>query len=459
MRVTKRSAPAPASEATEPASLNFHRMMGIFGAIKGILSIRGPDSKHYDRLDVFETEESHGRVQRYFPRFSMKPATWRSTSGSDTNNTTMTGCLDDLATSQTVDHDSTSDGHQDSMAGNRKPRFLRTSKEDIPGICMHNLAMIGADQESRKSFSSDVINIYQKYIQLVDSDGRYFQVLVQFDTGASSSFISRGTLARIGTHTEYDIPDKYAYTYKSPIDPDASKKPIRYIEVQMANEELAFFDRKVRLKIIEVPSEFQIIIGRNKMHKHRKTGLLARLEQSESDIKDDEASPRIIFPLFKAHRTKDGKAIDAARDGRTNDETDQAFFERQRILQSSLYGTANAHWNGSWSAPQNASSNTHNPQPVPFRPHYSQTTNMPYAALPVHSPQMGINRRDTADSVSTQSTQNTQYSMGGQSFASSRTSYSNDTSAFTATWKATGPQPPGNESTQGAGQEDSRRLQ
>ncbi|KAH6712025.1 hypothetical protein BKA61DRAFT_77881 [Leptodontidium sp. MPI-SDFR-AT-0119] len=438
--------------------------MGIIEAIKWIFSFRSLDSKHDGPLDVSETENSHGRIQRYFPRIATKTVKRRSASRSDTSNTTMIGSPDDMTTSQTDDDDSTDDENHSAMVENSAPLLSPSPNGEI--LSMHNLQMIGTDQESRKSFSSDVINIYQKYVRLVDSDGIYFKVLVQFDTGASSSFISRGTLARIGTHKEYDIPEKYAYTYKSPIDSDASKKPIRYIVVQMANEELAFFDPKVRIKIIEVPSVFQIIIGRNKMHKHRQEGLLARLEQSESDIMDGDDSPRIIFPLFKAPRTKSEKAIDDARDNQIRDQTNQAFLERQVALQGSSYGftdTARAgreYWNGPWPAPQNASADTRNQQAAPFRQYYPQTTKIGYAALPVHSPQMGINRSDTGASVSTQSTQNSQHSqyfMGGPSIASSMTSCSHDSSVVMLSWKATGPQPPQDESTQYAGQEDSPR--
>ncbi|KAG4434431.1 hypothetical protein IFR05_010097 [Cadophora sp. M221] len=436
-------------------------MRNIIETFKRIFSLGSFDLNHDGRRDVSETEESHGRIQRYLPHIATKTVNQRSTSRSDTSNTTMIGSPDDLTTSQTVDDDSTDNENHNATIKNPERLLSPSPSGNIPS--MHNLQMIGTDQESRKSFSSDVANKYQKYVRLVDSDGIYFNVLVQFDTGASSSFISRGTLARLGTHKENDIPEKSAHTYSSPVDPNASTKPIRYIEVQMANEELAFFDQTVRLKIMEVPSVFQIIIGRNKMHQHCQHGLMARLERSESDIMDDEDSPRIIFPVFKAPRTKSEQAIADARDNQTRDKKKQAFLERQETLQGSSYGFTDAaragreYWNGPSPAPPNASADTPNQQPAPFCQYYSQTTNIGYAGQPDHSPQMGVNRSYTGASVSTQSTQHTQYSMEAQSFASSATSCSHDSSVGLLPWKATGPQPLQDESTQYAGHEDSPR--
>ncbi|KAL5322424.1 hypothetical protein ACEPPN_010397 [Leptodophora sp. 'Broadleaf-Isolate-01'] len=424
--------------------------MWIFGAIQKVFCLDSLISKHDDQLGVFETEESYGLVRGYFPRIAMKLAKWRSASGSDTDNTTVIGSPGNLATSQTAENDGTDNEHRNATMENHVPLLAPSPKENTPS--MHNLAMIGKDDETRKSTCSDVINKYQKLVWLTDSKGERFRVSVQFDTGAASNFITRGTLSKNGSHKEYSIPPSATHAYYGPLAPNTFQTPMFFVYVKMDKAEVGFHDRRVKLKIIEDSSECQIIIGRNTMAGQRgEDSLIARLERSNDDFIDGDISRKMVSHLFKASRTKDQKAADAARDLRTKNQTNQAFSERQAALQGTPYGTANAHWNGSWPAPQNASADTCNQQAAPFRQDYPQTTNIGYA------PQIGVNRRDTDTSVLTQSTQYSQYSMEGPSIASSRTSCSHDSPVVTLPWKATGPQPPQDESTQYAGEEDSPR--
>lgn len=169
---------------------------------------------------------------------------------------------------------------------------------------MHNLCIIGLDQEGRRSFASDNSerpNKFQRYIQLRDILGRQCTRLVLFDTGAGSSFITRGTLLAMGNPKDYKIPGKIN-TYRSPIDASAHTTPTHCIYFSMWCTDIGFSDRQVKLKIIEVPEVLPIMVGRHLMDNHPQ--LLSRLQQCDSNVSEVESYPDVLAPVLKARRSK-----------------------------------------------------------------------------------------------------------------------------------------------------------
>lgn len=337
------------------------------------------------------------------------------------------------------------------MAGDEtgKSHFLRHTS-------MQSLGMIGSDSASIRTFNSHVANIFQKYMELEDERGTGFRAPAQFDTGASSNFITRGMLNRIGRHKERDIPYDCIKTFISPINADQNTRPTRFIYVKMWKEQINFFDRKVKLKIIEVLEEWPIIIGRNLMlsPKNNETPcLLTRLAQSENEFPDDESFPELIAPLFKDRKSKSMCPLPSSQirmlfntlcaeqdilhkkvDEEHQRQTRQEFIERQMYLTNSQAD-----------CPSDVPPYNHSVTPSVvdvWRSHHSAPSVS--QQITAHSPAgvlnngggWGLKRADTADTTSSQYTQYTKYSMGGLSSTSSASIVSYGTSDRPQTWKA-----------------------
>jgi len=317
------------------------------------------------------------------------------------------------------------------------------------------------DQQSMQSYSSEVANKYQTYVFVEDSEGRRFKVQVQFDTGAGSNFISRGTLELIGRINILAIPSTRLAEYCSPIGGNTIQ-PTYCCFVKMWNEELNFFvpRRDAKLKIIERPEVFQIIIGRNLIELvNNRTGgsLLARLEQLNSNAPVAETSSNEVCALIKTNRSEGThsptrysqsncanvygaaqRAIDAAE----NERRHQAFFERQKILESSSSPSSSgvARYNGSESlATDRRETANQQPNSVPIRlDHHQgaarQTTPSSFVGFPAPR------KTDTSSSQSTQYTQFTQYSMDRRSTTSTMSSLT-DTSLYTPKKRGLGAAP------------------
>jgi hypothetical protein len=306
-----------------------------------------------------------------------------------------------------------------------------------------------SDQHSMRSYSSAVPNKYQRWLSVEDSDGRCFGVWVQFDTGAGSNFISRGTLELLGRIKTHSIPSKNQEEYCSPIDDNKKIQPTHCVFVKMWNEELNFFvpRRDAKLKVIERPDVLQIIIGRHLIDlvtKRTGTSLLGRLEEVNDDAPIAEADINLVGALIKDRRSEGihspirycrsncaniydtaQRAIDAAK----NERHRQAFLERQKILASSLPPSSSglARDNGARS-PETDKRETTSQQPDsrPRRLDYhqgtaQQTTPSSFAGFP--EPR----RTDTSSTQSSQYTQYTQYSMDRQSTTSTMSSLSDAT--------------------------------
>jgi hypothetical protein len=315
--------------------------------------------------------------------------------------------------------------------------------------------------QSMQSYSSEVANKYQTYVFVEDSEGRRFKVQVQFDTGAGSNFISRGTLELIGRINILAIPSTRLAEYCSPIGVNTIQ-PTYCCFVKMWNEELNFFvpRRDAKLKIIERPEVFQIIIGRNLIELvNNRTGgsLLARLEQLNSNAPVAETSSNEVCALIKTNRSEGThsptrysqsncanvygaaqRAIDAAE----NERRHQAFFERQKILESSSSPSSSgvARYNGSESlATDRRETANQQPNSVPIRlDHHQgaarQTTPSSFVGFPAPR------KTDTSSSQSTQYTQFTQYSMDRRSTTSTMSSLT-DTSLYTPKKRGLGAAP------------------
>jgi hypothetical protein len=304
-----------------------------------------------------------------------------------------------------------------------------------------------SDQHSMRSYSSAVPNKYQRWLSVEDSDGRCFGVWVQFDTGAGSNFISRGTLKLLGRIKSHSIPSKNQEEYCSPIDDNKKIQPTHCVFVKMWHEELNFFVAQAKLKIIERPDVLQIIIGRHLIERVTKltgTSLLARLEELNDDAPIAETEMNFVGALIKDSRSGGmhsptsycrsncanvydtaQQAIDAAN----NERHRQVFLERQKILASSpsLSSSGLARDNGARS-PETDKRETTNQKPDsgPIRLDYhqgtaQQTTPSSFAGFP--EPR----RTDTSSTQSTQYTQYTQYSMDRRSTTSTMSSLSDAT--------------------------------
>jgi hypothetical protein len=304
-----------------------------------------------------------------------------------------------------------------------------------------------SDQHSMRSYSSGVPNKYQRWLFVEDSDGRCFRVWVQFDTGAGSNFVSRGTLELLGRIKTHSIPSKYQEEYCSPIDDNKKIQPTHCVFVKMWHKELNFFVPQAKLKIIERPDVLQIIIGRHLIERVTKltgTSLLARLEELNDDAPIAEAEMNLVGALIKDSRSEGmhsptsycrsncanvydtaQQAIDEANTERHH----QVFLERQKILASSPWPSSSglARDNGARS-PETDKRETTNQKPDsrPIRLNYhqgpaQQTTPSSFAGFP------DPRRTDTSSTQSTQYTQYTQYSMDRQSTTSTMSSFSDAT--------------------------------
>lgn len=144
------------------------------------------------------------------------------------------------------------------------------------------------------NLNTDLTNTLRTVLEVEDTNGRHFKVPAQFDKGPSSNFISRGTLDGLGSHKELPIPAPLIKTFQSPINPTGAVTPTHFVYVMMWNEELGFYDRAVKLKIIEVFDEYQVIIGRNTIAKHStivtKAPVFDQVEVIESDVVEQESS-------------------------------------------------------------------------------------------------------------------------------------------------------------------------
>jgi hypothetical protein len=315
-----------------------------------------------------------------------------------------------------------------------------------PPQSLFMMESMDSDQHSIRSDRSTVPNKYQRQLVVEDLDGRCFRVWVQFDTGAGSNFVSRGTLELLGRIKTHSIPNKYQEEYSSPIDENKKIKPTQSVFVKMWSKELNFFVAQAKLKIIDIerPGVFQIIIGRHlisRVNDRTGTSLLARLEDLDDDTSIAEPDMNLVGALIKDSRS-DGmhsptiycrsnfanvygtaqQAIDTAK----NERNRQAYLERQKILGSSLSPSSSGlvRDNGSRS-PETDKREAANQQPssLPIRLDYhqgaaQQTTPSSIARFP------DLRRTDTS---STQSTQYTQYSMERQSTSSTMSSLSDAT--------------------------------
>ncbi|KAG4435301.1 hypothetical protein IFR05_009227 [Cadophora sp. M221] len=182
----------------------------------------------------------------------------------------------------------------------------RTASDKNHGVLdMEQIAgqtRMGANLSNDSSLSvASEPNIYTRMITLQDDAGKYFNVVAQYDTGASSNFIGASTLSKIGDIKQRPIPPNAIRNYVSPIlSPDMAPK--RYVMVKISDPTLEIEDPSVRLKIVEgVPETgFGIILGRRFMHKHNKGGsLLARIERDgdndarlhHSNVKQTPSTP------------------------------------------------------------------------------------------------------------------------------------------------------------------------
>jgi hypothetical protein len=240
-----------------------------------------------------------------------------------------------------------------------------------------------SDRQSIQSCSSDVPNKYQTYVFVEDLERRCFKVLVQFDTGASSNFISRGTLERLGRIKVHPIAKERISEYQSPIDGNAMT-PRHCVFVKMWNDKLSFLAHNAKLKIIERSDVFQIIIGRNLMGKSGGSSLLVLLEQLDDDAPNAEAAVNLVGALIKESRSAsmhspkeyhrrysanvydtEQRAIDAAK----NKKDHQAFLERQKILASSFAGLPDLR--AEWQRRRTGTSSTQSTQFTQYT-HYTE---------------------------------------------------------------------------------------
>jgi hypothetical protein len=334
-----------------------------------------------------------------------------------------------------------------------------------PFSAPQNLSMLRADFDrwSMQGSSSEGTNKYQTHVFVKDMDGRIFKVPVQFDTGADTSVISRGTLNKLlvrGKIKIHPIPPDRLKGYSSPIDGNATQ-PQYFIFVGISSEKLNFDVRKAMFKIIERPEDIPIIIGCpliDELNTSLGTSLLARLEQLArmGQLNDDspiaEARP-MVGALFKERRTKgmqstirccwssfvnlsdtEHQAIDKA----FKEKHKQDCHERQKILATSsspnvsgpagYAGSRGPPYTGTM--PDEVPANSRDWQPMALQKsssHPMRVDDYQSAAQKMASSSFAgfpdPRRTDTSSTLSTQYTQYTQYSMSRQSTTSTVSSW------------------------------------
>ncbi|CZR66677.1 uncharacterized protein PAC_16578 [Phialocephala subalpina] len=196
---------------------------------------------------------------------------------------------------------------------NEKPKaafqsFTETQHLLHPQMC----GMIESDRRSIWSEDSEDDYKYEVWVHVRDKDGRIWKLCVLVDTQSPKSFISRGTLSRIGSFTERRILEAKKDAYTGPFG-DKETIPQWYIDVGLEFQGIELQDSSARLRIMEETNRFQIILGRDfitRYGKKTKTSLLGILEESTVERPVSETAPNVVGALRSEKRTKKHEAMD-----------------------------------------------------------------------------------------------------------------------------------------------------
>lgn len=170
-------------------------------------------------------------------------------------------------------------------------------------ISPQNLVIVDSDQRSEQSDSDDQANEYKVVFILQNLDGGTCKLPALFDTGSPSNFITSKAIQKIGRVAGGRIPPSKMCSYLGPFAGERNTTPRHYVRLNLYNEQIGL-DSNAYLRILEA-NGFDIILGRNFIHKNGGASLLARIsEASNSDQSLTAPTSSHFTPLVKGKRLK-----------------------------------------------------------------------------------------------------------------------------------------------------------
>jgi hypothetical protein len=297
------------------------------------------------------------------------------------------------------------------------------------------------------------------------------ELLALFDTGCPHNFIFPLGLAKLGSIKWHPLPpgrDGKLKGYTSPINPDHTIVPKYFVRVILWNTRIGLIDR-VDLKIVQLPEGTStrtdgadIILGRRLFNKHGDPSLLEKVVEANAEdprlaaINDNSISvllksktSRSTYQYIHCQKANFANAVDAEQklinkreddrrrnqDRITSIELHKKFKEPSPGSSMGAQSTGTAMWSETSERSQDASAglqrsagshaSVQQPNTLPPGPNFGDPAAQQIAQDHSAScPDYGGERRSPrSDTWSTQSTQNTQFSLARKSTTSSLESW------------------------------------
>ncbi|PVH80027.1 hypothetical protein DL98DRAFT_532460 [Cadophora sp. DSE1049] len=275
-----------------------------------------------------------------------------------------------------------------------------------------------SDRQSIASTTSgNEPNQYQRTVDLYHDNGIASCYSVQsalFDTQSEPNVISQQGLNKIGHVQRHQIPLDQRKSYTSPLSNSiAIITPTEFIYVKLHSNQFGLHDDKVKLKIMEEASGFDIILGRRFIRKHSKTGsLLARVEGTPHDNIESEVTDSQVQRICALREVKATKE---------QNETDAAHRKEMEALRSRVQNTSQSRAGSVVSGDAGTDAKRHWRTTVPQLPHAYYEDKTPIQLQANQSP--GCPAEWQSVKTSTWSSVSSVFSCGRQSTVSSASSW------------------------------------